>query len=310
MKILISYDGSECSDLAIEDLRNAGLPKEGEAVVMSVAEVWLPPQDTSEYVPENPYIEELVAQYRKKGEEALAETQKMAEAGLGKAAAILPGWNITAYSTYGSPAWEVLSKADSFVPDLIVVGSHGHSAVGRFFLGSISQKILTEAHCSVRIARYRPESNDGQIRVAIGFDTSKGAQRAVEAVLSRQWPEGTAVRLITVTDPVVAVGIGHIVPPVKESVDEINSAEREWIERTADFAIMALEEAGLTADLDLVSGNPRHAIVDQAEAWNADVIFVGANAFGSRLERFLIGSTSAAVAARAECSVEVVRHPG
>jgi len=27
------------------------------------------------------------------------------------------------------------------------------SAVGRFFLGSISQKVLTEAHCSVEIAR-------------------------------------------------------------------------------------------------------------------------------------------------------------
>ena len=31
--------------------------------------------------------------------------------------------------------------------------------------------------------------------------------------------------------------------------------------------------------------------------------------FGNRLERFLLGSVSAAVAARAHCSVEVVRAP-
>jgi len=43
MKILIAYDGSECADAALEDLKSAGLPKTAEAIVMTLADVFLPP---------------------------------------------------------------------------------------------------------------------------------------------------------------------------------------------------------------------------------------------------------------------------
>ena len=42
MKVLIAYDGSESADTAIDGLRRAGLPTEADALVASVAEVWLP----------------------------------------------------------------------------------------------------------------------------------------------------------------------------------------------------------------------------------------------------------------------------
>ena len=47
MKLLIAYDGSRCSDAALDDLTHAGLPGKGEAMVISVAEVWLPPPPPS-----------------------------------------------------------------------------------------------------------------------------------------------------------------------------------------------------------------------------------------------------------------------
>ena len=40
MKILIGYDGSECADAAIDDLRRAGLPEKATAIVLSVIEIW------------------------------------------------------------------------------------------------------------------------------------------------------------------------------------------------------------------------------------------------------------------------------
>src|SRR5262245_64331337 len=43
MRILIAYDGSDCAKAALEDLRRAGLPRVAEALVMSVADVFLPP---------------------------------------------------------------------------------------------------------------------------------------------------------------------------------------------------------------------------------------------------------------------------
>ena len=51
---------------------------------------------------------------------------------------------------------------------------------------------------------------------------------------------------------------------------------------------------------------PKALLCSEAEDLMADCIFVGARGMG-RLERFLIGSVSSGVAARAHCSVEVVR---
>ena len=49
MKILIGYDGSDCAESALDDLQRAGLPPEARALILSVAEVWLPPPPPSSY---------------------------------------------------------------------------------------------------------------------------------------------------------------------------------------------------------------------------------------------------------------------
>ena len=37
MRILIGYDGSEGGDVALDDLRKAGLPRDVEALLVSIA---------------------------------------------------------------------------------------------------------------------------------------------------------------------------------------------------------------------------------------------------------------------------------
>src|ERR1051326_1795330 len=49
MKVLIAYDGSPCAEAALDDLTHAGFPDSGEALIVSVAEVWLPPPPPSAY---------------------------------------------------------------------------------------------------------------------------------------------------------------------------------------------------------------------------------------------------------------------
>jgi nucleotide-binding universal stress UspA family protein len=68
------------------------------------------------------------------------------------------------------------------------------------------------------------------------------------------------------------------------------------------------ERSGLKATPLLEQGDPKRVIVEQAERWQADTIFLGATGHG-RLHRLMLGSVAAAVAARAHCSVEVVRRP-
>ena len=63
--------------------------------------------------------------------------------------------------------------------------SHGRSALGRIVLGSVSQAVLREAPCAVRIVRGRVGASDAPMRLIIGFDGSPDAEAAVQAVAER-----------------------------------------------------------------------------------------------------------------------------
>jgi nucleotide-binding universal stress UspA family protein len=51
------------------------------------------------------------------------------------------------------PASGLLTVADEQNADLIVVGSRGLSGVDRFLLGSVAEKVMRHAHCSVLVVR-------------------------------------------------------------------------------------------------------------------------------------------------------------
>jgi nucleotide-binding universal stress UspA family protein len=307
MKILIAYDGTPPADAAIDDLTMAGLPETGEALVFSVADVWLPPENLQDDEERNAYVEGIVEGHRQKAREAVAAAARFAQKAADRVRHHFPKWTVTSDGSYGSPAWEVIERSESFDTDLIVAGSHGKSAITRFFLGSVSQKVLTEARCSVRVARGRVEVDEKPSQIVIGFDASQGAQAAVESVASRNWRQGSKACLVGVVNPVSATMVGQFVPPVMGWVEEENTALENLLEGLAGQAADKLKAAGLEVDIRILSGDPKNVIVEEAEALGADSIFMGANRYGSKLERFLLGSVSAAVAARAHCSVEVVR---
>lgn len=306
MRVLIAYDGSHCAESALDDLVAMGLPASGEALVISVAEVWLPPPESSEHTDE--FLEKLVAKHIEKGKRLLNEAEIIAKHAAARVRTSLPGWSVTHSASYGSPGWEILKAAEAFAPDVIVVGSHGHSILGRFQLGSISQKVLAEAKSSVRIARGKVEVDPAPGRIIIGFDGSRGAHAAIDSVKEREWPVETEVRLVAATDSLVPTTIGRFIPSVANWADDESKIEHDWIERLAQEAAHSLNEKGLIANSLVFEGNPNDVLVREAENWHADCIFLGANALGGRFERFLLGSTSAAVASRASCSVEVARR--
>jgi nucleotide-binding universal stress UspA family protein len=66
---------------------------------------------------------------------------------------LFPRWEISAESDWRSPASCILAKARLLLADLLVVGAEGHSALGKFFLGSVSFSVATRAHGSVEVIR-------------------------------------------------------------------------------------------------------------------------------------------------------------
>src|SRR5262249_56069405 len=76
--------------------------------------------------------------------------------------------------------------------------------------------------------------------------------------------------------------------------------------RAVETLAAPLRTRGLTVSAVITEGDPKHVLLDAAVQRGADCIFVGARGL-SGAERFLLGSVSAAVAARAHRSVEGVR---
>jgi nucleotide-binding universal stress UspA family protein len=311
VKILIAYDGSNCAEAALDDLMRAGLPETAEAHIMSVAEVWLPPPPPSSY--------EILEEARKV--HSPAELQRdfskrcpgaknalvLAERARDRVQINFPKWKVSADSSCGSPAWELVAKADEWKPNLIVVGSHGRTALGRFVLGSVSQRVLTEALCSVRIARGRVEEPNSPVRIIVGTDGSEASEMALQAVASRRWPLQSEVKVVLVDDPLAPEFLGKIIPPLERIIEEDRKEEREWVEKISKRSLDILRAAEIKVTCVVREGDPKRELCNAAEEWGADCIFVGSAGFSNRLERFVLGSVSAAVAARAHCSVEVIR---
>jgi nucleotide-binding universal stress UspA family protein len=311
VKILIGYDGSECAEAALDDLERAGLPVNVEAHVLSVAEVWLPPTPPTHEEFTQPTAELKVPADLKRiyarTSAALKETQERVEQARSRLKTLFPKWDVSVKAESGSPAWEMIFRASQLQPDLIVVGSQGRSALGRFVLGSVSQKVLAEAECSVRIARGRVEEPGSPIRIVIGIDGSPGSLEAVRAVAARKWPAGSEAKLVVVTDPWSVPFVGNLIPPLVETIEEENQAQSEYAGRIAAQAETLLGGSALKVTKVLREGDPKRELPRIAEEWGADCIFVGSTGFSNRLEKLVLGSVSAAVAARAQCSVEVVR---
>ena len=284
MRILIGYKGCEPSKAALHDLRHAGLPEKTEILVMTVAESW-------------------------PGSGDLSAAEAIAAEGAELVRRDFPACTVLSETAPGSPPREILARAESFHPDLIIVGEPRYSVrQNNVLIGNTSHTLLTEAKCSVRIARGNLNEASHTERIVVGFDGSAGSIRAVESVAERKWETGTCVRLLSVADSSVLDSIGRFTPQMTNASVQTKFAS-QWAESLAASSKENLSKAGICASVELKLGHAKDVIIKEAEDWDADTIFVGPHSSANSFERFLIGSVSAAVAARAHCSVEVVRDP-
>ena len=149
------------------------------------------------------------------------------------------------------------------------------------------------------------------MRILLATDGSGHSKAAVDEIAHRHSPPGSDVRVISVVAPYFPT-----TPTPWDSMDmtiydQIEKNARKTARtavKNAAAKLRADEGRRLSVTTKVVSGSPKGLILEEAEAFGADLIVVGSHGHGL-LERFLLGSVAQAVALHARCSVEIVRSP-
>lgn len=302
--LLFAYDGSPGADAALEDLALAGLGDDIACEVLTVHDAWLP-ADPEAGSP--PPVGDTVPFVRASRDQVRAQVEAcraVAGRGAARLRALFPRWQVGVVANADSPAWALVQRADAWPADLVVVGAHSHSILERFFLGSVSQRVLAEARCSVRIGRARA-GRTGPPRILVAVDGSEDALAAVKSLAARTWPAGTRFAAATVFESrLVAVAW----PAVYAEQWAAKGAHdlRGWAGEMAEAAVRLLRERGHPVELHLLEGDPKKLLLRQAEALGADCVVLGARGM-QHGSRYRLGTLAAAVAERAPCSVEIIR---
>ena len=222
------------------------------------------------------------------------------------------GWSCDRYFREGDAKKEILQFAEESHPDLIILGARRRSNTSRFLMGSVSTSVMRHAKCSVQIVRAHPHDfrAERSYRILLATDGSDQALKAAQAIATRPSKPGTEILVVSVLELILPptltlLGPGDFgFPPDGE---EFNEAKREAHgNATRAVQILSRNCPHVSEAILVVSSGAKNAILEEAERWDADLIFVGSH--GRRgLDRFLLGSVSEAVATHAKCSVEVVR---
>jgi nucleotide-binding universal stress UspA family protein len=142
------------------------------------------------------------------------------------------------------------------------------------------------------------------MKILLAIDHSKYSEAALQALIRQIRPQDTEVTVLHIMEVSLADFESRAV--FEAARDARLQQANELVERFAK----KLREEGYASKPMVAEGDARDSIIDFAEKWKPEVIFVGSHG-RRRFRRLSLGRVSEAVARHAGCSVEIVRsHEG
>jgi nucleotide-binding universal stress UspA family protein len=209
----------------------------------------------------------------------------------------------------GPAIYELLKLIREIQPDLIVTGTRGLQAAKGLVLGSVSQRLLSYAPCSVLLIPAQ-STLKAPLTVLLATDGSRGAKAAAGIVAKLSKVD--RIGLVSVVPPVDPQEVRLYQRETKQPAGlikrQIQLARYDLAERAMDATKAVLAGGQAEVRAKVLVGRPGDALPREAKRQRSDLLVLGSRGLTGRMAEVL-GSVSLAVAQQATCPVLVVKRP-
>ena len=298
MKILVPVDGSKYSRTAVDFVasRSTLVGSNPEVEVLNV-QMAIPTRAT------RVVGKDVVSSYYSdEADKAL----KPARTRLQKA-----GLTPTVRFAVGNPADEISAATARKDVDLLVMGSHGHSALRGLLVGSVTHSVLAQTTTPILILRHRETPPADSLKVGIAVDGSKFGREAVKYVLRHRDLFGANPQITLLH--VVADFAGALMPDMAGialpaySGEDIQAMQKKAFESAVAPVRKLFQKAGVAVTEVCLAGSAADEISAYAKKRKLDVLVMGSHGYGA-FKAAVMGSVATRVAHTSEIPLLLVRR--
>ena len=214
----------------------------------------------------------------------------------------LSGLSLTTAVRHGIPHEEILTYADDYAADLLVMGTHGRTGLSRYLLGSVTEKVVRLSETPVLTVKESDEEMGvGIENILVPTDGSDGARAAARPAGVMALANDATVHTLSVVD-VRSMG-----------VDVRSDLILDELQTVAEDAVGTIEadlaDAGVQSiRTHIVDGIPHRALQSYVEEHDIDLVVMGTHG-RTGLERYLLGSVTEKFLRTSPVPVMTVRAP-
>jgi len=284
-RILVATDFSEPAGRAFEAALALAVRTQAELHLIHALEVALPLFE--------PYAVVLPADW-------VGEARRLAQQKLEQAHAAVRARGLSGTTHLGDvpAAHSIADRARSLGADLVVVGTHGHTGLKHVLLGSVAERTVGYAPCSVWTVK--GAGAESPRTIVVGQDLSEAGAAALPT--AAEWARGSGAKLHLVHALQIPM---PLIAPYEVAIPEgiIEGARRE-AQQQLEQAAKSVTGVSVTTEL---ASTPAHAaLVDAATRLSAELIVTGSRGL-TGLKHALLGSVAERTLRYAPCSVLTVR---
>jgi nucleotide-binding universal stress UspA family protein len=285
MRVLIASDLSDASDNALRQ----GLAFDGNAEVAVCHVMAL--LGTHTFLPQD-YVLDVQQQ--------LTLQPRLADALRAQVARINPEATPHIFVDVGRDYAQIVERAQQWQADLLVVGSHGHTGLKHWLLGSVAERVVRHAPCPVLVARPAAEGV-----VLAATDLSDPSLPAIEAGVreaARRGRKLVVVHAVQTREGDAAMGLLGALPALDPP--DVREARRALASQIINDALTRL---GAKAEVVVADEDALTEITRLAESLPAELVVLGTKG-RTGLARIALGSVAQGVVEHTHCSVLVIRQ--